>query len=78
MHVEVEVVSDVVRLAVSNAGSAEQIPPVERWQPAPPLAISGRGLGIVRRLCDTVSVHQYSDRAVVSCQRRLPDGGGLL
>jgi anti-sigma regulatory factor (Ser/Thr protein kinase) len=74
VHVEVEV-SDVVRIAVSNAGSTEEIPAVEQWQPAPPLAISGRGLGIVRRLCDVVSVTQISDRAVVSCQRRLPDGG---
>jgi serine/threonine-protein kinase RsbW len=74
VHVEVDV-SDVVRIAVSNAGSAEAIPPVDHWHTAPPLAISGRGLGIVRRLCDTVSVQQISNRAVVSCQRRLPDGG---
>jgi anti-sigma regulatory factor (Ser/Thr protein kinase) len=74
VHVEVDV-TDVVRIAVSNAGSAEAIPPVEHWQTAPPLVSSGRGLGIVRRLCDTVSVQQVSNRAVVSCLRRLPDGG---
>ena len=74
VHVEVDV-SDVVCIAVSNAGSAGEIPPVEHWRPAPTLAISGRGLGIVRRLCDTVSVQEINNRAVVSCQRRLPDGG---
>ena len=75
VHVEVEV-ADAVTLSVSNVGPAAAIPPVEQWQPAPPLAMSGRGLGIVRRLCDAVAVRQVDDRAVVTCRRRLPDGGG--
>lgn len=73
--VDVEL-NDAVVLLVSNVGPAGAIPPVDSWQPAPPLAASGRGLGIVRRLCDVVSVEQDGDRAVVRCRRRLPDGGG--
>ena len=68
--------TDAVVLSVANVGSASAIPPVESWLLAPPLAPSGRGLGIVRRLCDLVSVEQDGDRAVVHCRRRLPDGGG--
>jgi hypothetical protein len=62
-------------MTVSNIGPAAAIPPVERWRPAPPQALSGRGLGIVRRLCDAVSVAQDGERAVVTCRRRLPDLG---
>jgi anti-sigma regulatory factor (Ser/Thr protein kinase) len=73
--IEVEA-SDTVVIAVSNVGPASAIPPVDDWHPAPPLAVSGRGLGIVRRLSDAVSVEQRGDLTVVSCRRRLPDGGG--
>jgi anti-sigma regulatory factor (Ser/Thr protein kinase) len=75
VHVEVET-SDTVVIAVSNVGPSGAIPPVDEWRPAPPLAVSGRGLGIVRRLCDAVSVEQRGDLTVVTCHRRLPDGGG--
>ncbi|MET0459254.1 MAG: ATP-binding protein [Ilumatobacteraceae bacterium] len=68
--------SDTVVISVSNVGPAAAIPPVDDWLPAPPLAVSGRGLGIVRRLCDSVSVEQHGDLTIVSCRRRLPDGGG--
>lgn len=68
-------VTDDVEMSVSNVGSAASIPPVEAWQPADPGAISGRGLGIVRRLCDEVAVDQRGDLAVVSCRRHLPEGG---
>jgi anti-sigma regulatory factor (Ser/Thr protein kinase) len=75
VRVEVEA-SDVVVISVANVGSAAAIPPVDAWLPPPPLAVSGRGLGIVRRLCDAVSVEQRDDLTVVTCRRRLPDGGG--
>jgi anti-sigma regulatory factor (Ser/Thr protein kinase) len=74
--VRVEVAaSDVVSLVVSNVGPAAAIPPIEDWRTPPPHAPSGRGLAIVKRLSDAVSVRQVGDRAVVTCQRRLPDGG---
>ena len=67
--------SDAIKLMVTNVGPATAIPPVDEWQPAPPFALSGRGLAIVRRLCDNVTVEQAGERAVVTCRRRLPDGG---
>jgi anti-sigma regulatory factor (Ser/Thr protein kinase) len=70
-------VSDVVEVVVANHGSAASIPPVDQWVPAPPSAVSGRGLGIVRRLCDDVTVEQSATRAVITCRRRLPDGGAM-
>jgi anti-sigma regulatory factor (Ser/Thr protein kinase) len=70
-------VSDVVDVVVANHGSAASIPPVDGWTPAPPSAVSGRGLGIVRRLCDDVTVEQSANRAVITCRRRLPDGGAM-
>jgi serine/threonine-protein kinase RsbW len=75
VHVVVET-SDTIVISVSNVGSAAAIPPVDQWLPPPPLAVSGRGLGIVRRLSDAVSVEQRDARTVVTFRRRLPDGGG--
>lgn len=74
VHVELLVVDDVV-LRVANVGSAAALPPVDDWrlEPSPPEA--GRGLGIVRRLCDDVTVEQHGERVVITCRRRLPDGG---
>lgn len=74
VRLEVEM-SDTVEITVSNVGAAGAIPTIEHWKPAPPLAVSGRGLGIVMRLCDEVAVEQNGEQAVVRCWRRLPDGG---
>jgi hypothetical protein len=63
-------------VTVSNTGPAQAIPPIEEWRAASPLAPSGRGLGIVRRLCDDVAVLEVDDATVVVCRRRLPDSGG--
>jgi anti-sigma regulatory factor (Ser/Thr protein kinase) len=69
--------SDGIEVVVANVGSAATIPPVERWRPAPAFAPSGRGLGIVRRLCDHVTISQAGERTVITCRRRLPDGGAM-
>jgi anti-sigma regulatory factor (Ser/Thr protein kinase) len=74
VHVTVAV-ADAILLTVSNVGPVSAIPPVDRWRPAPPFAEAGRGLGIVRRLCDAVDIVQDGERAVVTCRRRLPDVG---
>jgi anti-sigma regulatory factor (Ser/Thr protein kinase) len=76
VHVHVDV-SDEIAMSVTNIGSAAAIPPVDAWQPASPAAMSGRGLGIVRRLCDEVAVEQRGDLAVVRCWRHLRDGGAM-
>jgi serine/threonine-protein kinase RsbW len=69
--------SDVIEVIVANVGSVAAIPPVEQWRPASAFAPSGRGLGIVRRLCDHVTISQAGERAVITCRRRLPDGGAM-
>jgi anti-sigma regulatory factor (Ser/Thr protein kinase) len=73
--VEVDAESEIV-VTVSNLGPAQAIPPIDDWQAASPLAPSGRGLGIVRRLCDDVAVLEIDDTTVVVCRRRIPDTGG--
>ena len=69
-------VGGAVTLEVSHWGPHSALPPVATWQPAPPAEPSGRGLGIVRRLCDDVAVRQDGGWTVISCGRRLPDRGG--
>jgi anti-sigma regulatory factor (Ser/Thr protein kinase) len=64
-----------VVLQVSNDGSAGRIPPIEEWRPAPAHAPNGRGLGIVRRLCDAVEVRGDERVATVVCRRRWQSGG---
>jgi anti-sigma regulatory factor (Ser/Thr protein kinase) len=73
--VEVDAENEIV-VTVSNLGPAQAIPPIEDWRAASPLAPSGRGLGIVRRLCDDVAVLEIDDTTVVVCRRRVPDSGG--
>ena len=76
VHIHVDV-SDAVVLSVANVGPATPSPPSTSGTPAPPAALSGRGLGIVRRLCDDVAVEQRGELAVVTCRRQLPDGGAM-
>jgi len=66
---------DVIEIRVSNAGMVAAIPPVAAWHPAPAAALSGRRLGIVRRLCDEVTLEQVGERAVITCWRSVPDRG---
>jgi anti-sigma regulatory factor (Ser/Thr protein kinase) len=73
--VEVDTESEIV-VTVSNLGPAHLIPPIDEWRAVSPLAPSGRGLGIVRRLCDDVAVLEIDDTTVVVCRRRLPDASG--
>lgn len=70
-------VSDAIEVVVDNIGSTAAIPPVERWLPTTAPAPSGRGLAIVRRLCDEVTIRQIGARAVITCRRRLPDAGAM-
>ena len=72
--VEVDAEGEIV-VTVSNRGPSQAIPPIAEWRPGPPQARSGRGLGIVRRLCDAVAVLEIDETTVVVCRRRLPDAG---
>ena len=73
--VEVDTDGEIV-VTVSNVGPSAAIPPVEQWRTVPPQSRSGRGLGIVRRLCDAVAVLEIDKSTVVVGRRRLPDAGG--
>jgi len=74
-HVRIRVEVDThITLSVANYGPVHAIPPIEHWVPAPPSAMSGRGLGIVRRITDEARVLQDGAWTVVSCARRLPGG----
>jgi len=74
VHVELPRRAEVV-LEVSNDGPVAGIPPVADWAPAPALAPNGRGLGIVRRLCDAVEVRGNDHVATVVCRRGWYSGG---
>lgn len=69
-------IGEDVRLEVAHHGATTDLPAVGDWRTAPPTALSGRGLGIVRRLADDVGVHQDGPWAVVDCGRKLNDHGG--
>jgi len=71
-------VAAAVTLEVAHWGPRSALPPVAAWHPAHPAEPSGRGLGIVRRLCDDVDVRQDGGWTVVSCGRQLPDQGGAM
>ena len=67
--------SEQIMLRVTNHGPVRAIPPVVDWQPPPPMALRGRGLGIVRRLSDHVAVDGDDRSSTVTFHRRIPDGG---
>jgi anti-sigma regulatory factor (Ser/Thr protein kinase) len=69
------VVADDIEMQVAHRGAAAALPPIDAWQPVPATALRGRGLGIVRRLCDDVHVAQDGERVVITCRRSVPDRG---
>ena len=66
--------NETIEIEVSNHGLVTAVPPVDAWRVASPHDMSGRGLGIVRHLCDEAAIRQAGDRLVVRCRRQLPDG----
>lgn len=69
--VEVEVAEErgVIRVSVSNDGSAD-LGPVSTWSPPAAGEVRGRGLAIVRALSDDVTVVNERQRLTVSLYRR--------
>jgi anti-sigma regulatory factor (Ser/Thr protein kinase) len=57
-----------VRIEVEDGSTDLPVP-----RRAHPLADSGRGLQIVRQLCDRWGVHVMQDRKCVWCERDIPD-----
>jgi len=58
-----------VALSVANPSPVAAIPPVKGWRAAPGLTVGGRGLDIVRRLCDDIELRGDDAQAVIVCRR---------
>lgn len=67
--VSVEVGPDTAGVLVDSGSPAPDVGPIETWRLADEAEISGRGLGIVRRLADVVRVDRDSRRFAVAARR---------
>jgi serine/threonine-protein kinase RsbW len=56
-------------VAVRSSGRSPDVGPPSTWNVAPPDAITGRGLGIVRALADHVAVRRSADDLEISVTR---------
>lgn len=70
--VTVEVGPDEAGVTVDCGSPAPDVGPVETWHVADEAEITGRGLGIVRRLADVIRVVRDSDRFAVAARRTFP------
>ena len=68
VHLEIRSDAESVEVTASNVIGDRLPGPPENWSLPEPTARSGRGLAIVRRLCDSVDVREADDRLVISCQ----------
>ena len=68
--VEISVSKTKVVLSVESHGFVDQLPPLEQWALAPADEVSGRGLGIVRDLADSVQVVRENSSITITVQRR--------
>lgn len=72
--VELQVTRNDVLLTVESHGHVGHLPRVEKWVLAPATEPSGRGLGIVRGLSDSVHVTREADSVTVAVHRRFALG----
>ena len=68
VRLEVRIEGAGVTIKVSSRGAASAVPPVESWAIPDPEAQSGRGLGIVRALCEQVEVVDADGWLSVECR----------
>jgi anti-sigma regulatory factor (Ser/Thr protein kinase) len=61
-----------VQVSVTSHSGAGSVEPSDRWQVAEASSITGRGLGIVRALADTIEVWHRSGQLQIVVQRALP------
>lgn len=76
VSVTVRVGPEEAGVTVDSGSPAPDVGPIETWQVADEDEISGRGLGIVRRLADVVRVERDAGRFAVAAQRMIPPGPG--
>lgn len=72
VSVTVVVGPDEADIAVDSGSPAPEVGPIDTWRVADEAEISGRGLGIVRRLADVVRVERDSERFAVAVRRTFP------
>lgn len=75
--VTVEVGPDAAGVMVDSGSPAPEVGPIETWRVADEAEISGRGLGIVRRLADVVRVDRDGRRFAVAVRRTFSPLGQL-
>lgn len=77
--VTVEVGPDEAGVTVDCGSPAPDVGPVDTWEVADEEEISGRGLGIVRRLADVIRVARDGDHFAVAAHRRFsPPSAGTM
>lgn len=76
VSVTVEVGPEEAGVIVDSGSPAPDVGPIETWVVADETEISGRGLGIVRRLADVVRVERDAQRFAVAARRTLPPASG--
>lgn len=72
VSVTVEVGPDEAGVTVDCGSPAPGVGPVDTWRVADEEEITGRGLGIVRRLADVIRVVRDNDRFAVAARRTFP------
>ena len=72
VSITVEVGPDTAGVMVDSGSPAPDVGPIETWRLADESEISGRGLGIVRRLADVVRVDRDASRFAVAARRTFP------
>lgn len=76
VSVTVAIGPDEAGVTVDSGSPAPTVGPVDTWQVADEAEISGRGLGIVRRLADVVRVERDAHRFAVAAMRTFPPTTG--
>ena len=76
VSVTVEVGPDEAGVTVDSGSPAPDVGPIQSWRLASEDEISGRGLGIVRRLADVVRVERDTHRFAVAARRTFPPVSG--
>ncbi len=71
VRLDVTVSHDVAGVSVHSRGVTTQIGPAAEWHVSDPDAVTGRGLGIVRRLADDVIVEREDDVVTITAHRAL-------
>lgn len=72
--VTVEIGVDEAGVTVDSGSEAPEVGPIETWSLASEDEITGRGLGIVRRLADVVRVERDTNRFAVAASRTFQPG----